>query len=174
MLLVEHLVFLMERRVEEKKNVPPSPPSLGHSLNPTFQGLVALWSISIMLARPPVHPERTFEINPHIRSGMHKSIGVKISLFLLQLQPVAVAMLEAANQLCHRHADGTFACLTCERTFSNQSNCKRHIRLEHLGEDKNATCPNCEKQVLRTDIKRHMKKHCANRHLFAENIQYGY
>jgi len=85
-----------------------------------------------------------------------------------------VAMLEAANQLCHRHADGTFACLTCERTFSNQSNCKRHIRLEHLGEDKNATCPNCEKQVLRTDIKRHMKKHCANRHLFAENIQYGY
>jgi len=84
------------------------------------------------------------------------------------------ALLEAANNLCQRQDDGSFACLTCERFFSNQSNCKRHIRLEHLGEDRNATCPNCEKQVLRTDIQRHMKKHCANRHLFAESIQYGY
>ena len=55
-----------------------TPLSLGHLLNPRFQGLVALWSISFMLARPPVQPERTFEINPHIRSGMHKSIGLEI------------------------------------------------------------------------------------------------
>ena len=94
--------------------------------------------------------------------------------FSMKYHPFTAALLEAANQLCLRQDDGTFACLTCERPFSNQSNCKRHIRLEHLGEDKNATCPNCEKQVLRTDIKRHMKKHCANRHLYVENTQYGY
>ena len=52
--------------------------------------------------------------------------------------------------------------------FSDQSNCKRHIRIKHLGEEKNATCPNCEKQVLKTDIKRHMKKHCSNKHLYQD------
>jgi len=85
-----------------------------------------------------------------------------------------VALLEAANQLCQRHDDRTFGCVTCGRMFSNQSNCKRHIRTEHLGEDKKASCPNCSKQVLRTDIKRHMKKHCANKHLALDDLQYGF
>jgi DNA-directed RNA polymerase subunit RPC12/RpoP len=87
---------------------------------------------------------------------------------------LAAALLEGASQLCHKQADGTFGCLTCGRMFSNQSNCKRHIRTEHLGEDKHATCPNCTKQVLRTDIKRHMKKHCANRDFATDTTQFGF
>jgi len=85
-----------------------------------------------------------------------------------------VALLEAASNLCQRLDDRSFSCASCGRTFTNQSNCKRHIRIEHLGEEKNATCPNCSKQVLRTDIKRHMKKHCANRHLATEELEYVY
>ena len=88
--------------------------------------------------------------------------------------PVAAALLGAANQLCQKQPDGNFSCLTCGKAFSNQSNCKRHIRIEHLGEDKNAACPNCQKQVLRTDIKRHMKKHCQMRHLAGQELEYSY
>ena len=55
--------------------------------------------------------------------------------------------------------------------FSDQSNCKRHIRTNHLGEDKNATCPNCNKVELKTNMKRHLKQYCANRHLYVEDAQ---
>jgi len=84
------------------------------------------------------------------------------------------ALLEGANQLCQKHDDKNFECLSCGKLFSHQSNCKRHIRIEHLGEQKNATCPNCEKQVLKTDIKRHMKKHCSNRHLYQESQNFSF
>ena len=89
---------------------------------------------------------------------------------------LAAALLEGANQLCQKHDDKNFECLSCGKMFSHQSNCKRHIRIEHLGEEKNAVCPNCEKQVLKTDIKRHMKKHCSNRHLYQEsqNFSFGF
>ena len=86
----------------------------------------------------------------------------------------AAALLEGANQLCQKHDDKNFECLSCGKYFSHQSNCKRHIRIEHLGEQKNATCPNCEKQVLKTDIKRHMKKHCSNRHLYQESQSFSF
>ena len=77
-------------------------------------------------------------------------------------------LIQGASQLCQKHDEKNFECLSCGKMFSDQSNCKRHIRTKHLGEEKNATCPNCEKQILKTDIKRHMKKHCANRHLYQE------
>ena len=86
----------------------------------------------------------------------------------------AAALLEGANQLCQKHDDKNFECLSCGKYFTHQSNCKRHIRIEHLGEQKNATCPNCEKQVLKTDIKRHMKKHCSNRHLYQESQSFSF
>jgi len=78
------------------------------------------------------------------------------------------AFIQGASQLCQKHDEKNYECLSCGKMFSDQSNCKRHIRIKHLGEEKNATCPNCEKQVLKTDIKRHMKKHCANKHLYQD------
>jgi len=84
------------------------------------------------------------------------------------------ALLQGANQLCKKHDEKNFECLSCGKMFSDQSNCKRHIRHNHLGEEKNTICPNCNKVELKTNMKRHLKKFCVNRHLYAEeqHLQY--
>ena len=83
----------------------------------------------------------------------------------------AGAILQGASQLCQKHDEKNFECLSCGKMFSDQSNCKRHIRTNHLGEDKNATCPNCNKVELKTNMKRHLNKYCVNRHLYVEDAQ---
>jgi len=85
--------------------------------------------------------------------------------------PSKGALLQGASQLCQKHDEKNYECLSCGKMFSDQSNCKRHIRTNHLGEDKNATCPNCSKVELKTNMKRHLKKYCVNRHLYAEDTQ---
>jgi len=81
-------------------------------------------------------------------------------------------LLQGANQLCQKHdGEKKFECLSCGKMFSDQSNCKRHIRQNHLGENKNAVCPNCNKTELKTNMNRHIKKYCVNRHLFVEEPQ---
>jgi len=80
-------------------------------------------------------------------------------------------LLQGASQLCQKHDEKNFECLSCGKMFSDQSNCKRHIRHNHLGEERNATCPHCNKVELRTNMKRHLKKYCVNRHLYVEDAE---
>ena len=94
----------------------------------------------------------------------------------IELYPTLFAgiLLQGANQLCKKHDEKNFECISCGKMFSDQSNCKRHIRHNHLGEDKNAICPNCNKVELKTNMKRHLKKYCVNRQLYAEDPQQQY
>jgi len=82
-------------------------------------------------------------------------------------------LLQGASQLCQKHDEKNYECLSCGKMFSDQSNCKRHIRTNHLGEDKNATCPHCNKVELKTNMKRHLKKYCVNSHLYVEEAQHA-
>jgi len=80
-------------------------------------------------------------------------------------------LLQGASQLCQKHDEKNFECLSCGKMFSDQSNCKRHIRHNHLGEERNTTCPHCNKVELRTNMKRHLKKYCVNKHLYVEDAE---
>merc|ERR1719483_2019249 len=84
------------------------------------------------------------------------------------------ALLQGAAELCARLDNGSFSCLSCGKAYSDQGNCKRHIRMDHLGESKKVFCPNCNKQENKINIKRHMKKYCPNCHLFDESAYNQY
>merc|ERR1712096_314183 len=45
-------------------------------------------------------------------------------------------LLHGASQLCQKNYKN-YSCLSCGKTFTDQSNCKRHIRIKHLGEEMN-------------------------------------
>jgi len=49
-----------------------------------------------------------------------------------------------------------FSCTECGKHFSDQSNCRRHVREKHFGQDQD-TCGICNKQISKRNIARHVE-----------------
>jgi len=49
-----------------------------------------------------------------------------------------------------------FSCTECGKLFSDQSNCRRHVREKHFGQDQD-TCAICNKLISKRNIARHVK-----------------
>jgi len=49
-----------------------------------------------------------------------------------------------------------FSCTECGKQFSDQSNCRRHVREKHFGQDQD-TCRICNKLISKRNIARHVK-----------------
>ena len=55
----------------------------------------------------------------------------------------------------------TYRCVECGKVYNDQSNCRRHIKIAHLGQKElRDYCPFCEKLLLKREIKRHIKNTC--------------
>jgi len=58
----------------------------------------------------------------------------------------------------------TYKCGLCAKTFSVKSNCTRHVKINHLGEVRDADtkqpCYYCGKYLVKRTIAHHVKKSC--------------
>jgi len=50
-----------------------------------------------------------------------------------------------------------YSCGFCQKEFRDQSNCRRHVREKHFGQDKDS-CPLCGKILYKRHIQDHMKR----------------
>jgi len=55
-----------------------------------------------------------------------------------------------------RRTESGFSCVECGKYFSDQSNCRRHVREKHFGHDQE-TCRICHKFISKRNIARHVK-----------------
>jgi len=49
-----------------------------------------------------------------------------------------------------------YTCVECGKQFSDQSNCRRHIKEKHFGQDQD-NCPVCNKIISKRNLQRHVK-----------------
>jgi len=49
-----------------------------------------------------------------------------------------------------------FTCAECGKQFSDQSNCRRHVKEKHFGAEQDS-CPVCNKVISRRNLPRHVK-----------------
>jgi len=60
----------------------------------------------------------------------------------------------------------SFRCSLCSKTFTDRSNCTRHVRINHLGEvreaDTKQPCPYCLKFLVKRTIPHHIRTSCPN------------
>ena len=58
----------------------------------------------------------------------------------------------------------SFRCALCGKTFTDKSNCTRHVKINHLGEvreaDMKQPCPYCGKQIVKRTIPHHIRSSC--------------
>jgi len=58
----------------------------------------------------------------------------------------------------------SFRCALCGKTFTDKSNCTRHVKINHLGEvreaDMKQPCPYCGKQIVKRTIPHHIRNSC--------------
>jgi len=58
----------------------------------------------------------------------------------------------------------SFRCALCGKTFTDKSNCTRHVKINHLGEvreaDMKQPCPYCGKQIVKRTFPHHIRNSC--------------
>jgi len=76
----------------------------------------------------------------------------------------SIMILGDATEYVEQLDLNSFKCGLCAKTFSVKSNCTRHVKINHLGEVREADtkhpCHYCGKYLVKRTIAHHVKKSC--------------
>jgi len=85
-------------------------------------------------------------------------------VFYLPERNKRVMILGDASRYVEKLDIKNFRCGLCAKSFTDRSNCTRHVKINHLGEvreaDMKQPCPYCGKYLVKRTIAHHVRTRC--------------